>query len=84
MGVSGLDPTTGNIVNTKIEDCKYRHALPPGFILKQRGKKEDKDEEEHTITLEEFLETEVRLDCLYFFYARLQELINRGTNWGRH
>ncbi|RKP13879.1 hypothetical protein BJ684DRAFT_9442 [Piptocephalis cylindrospora] len=36
--------------------CKYRHALPPGFVLKKKGvgKKEDEDE----ISLETFLETE--------------------------
>ena len=39
------------------DKCKYRHALPPGFVLKQTdksGSKEDKQE----ISLEEFLETE--------------------------
>ncbi|CAG8616431.1 1100_t:CDS:2 [Diversispora eburnea] len=36
--------------------CKYRHALPPGFILKKSQKKAE--EEENQITLEEFLETE--------------------------
>ncbi|BFZ62643.1 Translation machinery-associated protein 46 [Saitoella coloradoensis] len=37
-------------------DCKYRHALPPGFVLKTRGdKKNDKKVE---ITLEDFIETE--------------------------
>ncbi|RHZ57119.1 hypothetical protein Glove_393g10 [Diversispora epigaea] len=36
--------------------CKYRHALPPGFILKKAQKKAE--EEENQITLEEFLETE--------------------------
>ncbi|KAI9227174.1 MAG: hypothetical protein DHS80DRAFT_17622 [Piptocephalis tieghemiana] len=36
--------------------CKYRHALPPGFVLKKKnaGKKDDEDE----ISLETFLETE--------------------------
>ena len=37
-------------------NCKYRHALPPGFVLKSKAAKtEDKEE----ISLEEFLETEV-------------------------
>lgn len=36
--------------------CKYRHALPPGFILKSKQSKEDDKEE---ISLEEFLEIEV-------------------------
>ncbi|KAI9253550.1 hypothetical protein BY458DRAFT_535816 [Sporodiniella umbellata] len=35
--------------------CKYRHALPPGFILKS---KQNKEEEKEEISLEEFLETE--------------------------
>ncbi|ORX70635.1 hypothetical protein DL89DRAFT_218845, partial [Linderina pennispora] len=37
------------------DKCIYKHALPPGFVLKKDKKKdEDKDE----ISLEEFLETE--------------------------
>ncbi|CAO3657060.1 unnamed protein product [Mucor hiemalis] len=35
--------------------CKYRHALPPGFILKSKKSKVDEKEE---ISLEEFLESE--------------------------
>ncbi|CEI92952.1 Putative Cytoplasmic protein [Rhizopus microsporus] len=35
--------------------CKYRHALPPGFVLKSKQSKEDDKEE---ISLEEFLEIE--------------------------
>ena len=39
--------------------CKYRHALPPGFVLKsQMAAKKASDESEDQITLEEFLETE--------------------------
>jgi hypothetical protein len=36
--------------------CKYRHALPPGYVLKKKESK--KEEEGELITLEEFLETE--------------------------
>jgi hypothetical protein len=36
--------------------CKYKHALPPGFILKSKNSKADEKEE---ISLEEFLESEV-------------------------
>lgn len=36
--------------------CKYRHALPPGFVLKRKEEKRLEDKEE--ISLEEFLETE--------------------------
>lgn len=38
--------------------CKYRHALPPGFVLKSQMKKSAEADEEDKITLEEFLETE--------------------------
>jgi hypothetical protein len=36
--------------------CKYKHALPPGFILKSKN---SKVEEKSEISLEEFLESEV-------------------------
>ena len=35
--------------------CHYRHALPPGFVLKKDRKK---DEKEDQITIEELVETE--------------------------
>ena len=41
--------------------CKYRHALPPGFILKSQKKKEEEDAKKVVITLEEFLDVEVSL-----------------------
>jgi hypothetical protein len=34
------------------DDCKYRHCLPPGFVLKSKERKEKKDE----ITIEELIE----------------------------
>ncbi|KAJ1896058.1 Translation machinery-associated protein 46 [Coemansia sp. RSA 455] len=37
------------------DKCKYKHALPPGFVLKKDKKK---DSEVDEISLEEFLETE--------------------------
>lgn len=37
------------------EKCIYRHALPPGFVLKKDKKKDDKKDE---ISLEELIETE--------------------------
>jgi hypothetical protein len=43
------------------DNCKYRHALPPGFVLKSQRKKEEEDAKRKEITLEEFLEVEVRL-----------------------
>ena len=42
----------------KGKDCKYRHALPPGYVLVTKGQKKEEENVE-TITLEEFLETEV-------------------------
>lgn len=38
--------------------CKYRHALPPGFVLKSQKKKEEEDAKKVEITLEEFLDVE--------------------------
>lgn len=38
------------------DNCMYRHALPPGFVLKKDKKKE---EDKETISLEEFIEVEV-------------------------
>lgn len=40
------------------EACKYKHALPPGFILKPKGKKEKQEEDPNAISIEEFLEVE--------------------------
>lgn len=39
------------------DSCKYRHALPPGFVLKSQMAKKIDDPADQ-ITLEEFLETE--------------------------
>ncbi|KAI1899507.1 hypothetical protein AGOR_G00062510 [Albula goreensis] len=38
------------------DNCMYRHALPPGFVLKKDKKKEETEEEE--ISLEELIENE--------------------------
>ncbi|KAJ2491123.1 Translation machinery-associated protein 46 [Coemansia sp. RSA 2050] len=38
------------------DKCKYKHALPPGFVLKKDKKKKESEGDE--ISLEEFLETE--------------------------
>eukprot|EP00842_Homolaphlyctis_polyrhiza_P004271 jgi/Hompol1/4845/HPOL_004002-RA len=43
--------------------CKYRHALPPGFVLKKKETEEERrareeEEKENQITIEDFLETE--------------------------
>ncbi|KAK2460851.1 hypothetical protein APHAL10511_007321 [Amanita phalloides] len=40
------------------ESCQYRHALPPGFVLKSQRKAAEAAAKANTITLEEFLEVE--------------------------
>ncbi|KZS92559.1 hypothetical protein SISNIDRAFT_442448 [Sistotremastrum niveocremeum HHB9708] len=40
------------------ESCQYRHALPPGFVLKSQKKAMDEAAKANTISLEEFLEVE--------------------------
>lgn len=39
-------------------DCKYRHALPPGFVLKSEKKAQEEAARKEVISLEDFLETE--------------------------
>ncbi|GAA5988068.1 hypothetical protein JCM11641_007919 [Rhodosporidiobolus odoratus] len=39
-------------------NCMYRHALPPGFVLKSQKKKDEEDAKKKEISLEEFLEVE--------------------------
>ncbi|KAF9001562.1 hypothetical protein BDQ17DRAFT_1490874 [Cyathus striatus] len=40
------------------DNCQYRHALPPGFVLKSQRKALDDAAKANTISLEEFLEVE--------------------------
>ncbi len=40
------------------DSCKYRHALPPGFVLKSQMAAAKAREEDNSISLEDFLETE--------------------------
>jgi hypothetical protein len=40
------------------DSCKYRHALPPGYVFKQKTSSLDAEEEAESISLEEFLEGE--------------------------
>lgn len=40
------------------ERCKYRHALPPGFVLKTKAELRAEAEGKEEISLEDFLETE--------------------------
>ncbi|THU89696.1 hypothetical protein K435DRAFT_728875 [Dendrothele bispora CBS 962.96] len=40
------------------ENCQYRHALPPGFVLKSERKAKEEAEKANVISIEEFLEVE--------------------------
>lgn len=44
--------------------CHYRHALPPGFVLKKDKKKEEKSE---TISIEDLVEKQV---IIHFFLIK--------------
>lgn len=48
----------------------YRHALPPGFVLKSEKKAAEEAAKKDQISLEEFLEVEVGLLAL-FCHSRL-------------
>ncbi|KAH9813668.1 mRNA export protein 33 [Melampsora americana] len=39
-------------------NCKYRHALPPGFVLKAQRKKDQEEAKRNELSLEDFLERE--------------------------
>jgi len=54
--------------------CKYKHALPPGFVLKKDRMKKEQDEA--TITLEELVETErAKLDQSKLTKITLQSFV---------
>lgn len=38
--------------------CKYRHALPPGFVLKSQRKRDEEAAKKAVISIEEFIESE--------------------------
>ncbi|KAL0953299.1 hypothetical protein HGRIS_004548 [Hohenbuehelia grisea] len=40
------------------EQCQYRHALPPGFVLKSQKKAAEDAAKANTLSIEEFLEVE--------------------------
>merc|ERR1711936_1449760 len=55
-------------------ECKYKHALPPGFVLKKDKMKKEQDEA--TITLEELIETErAKLDQSKLTKITLQSFV---------
>ncbi len=43
------------------DNCQYRHALPPGFVLRSQKKAADEAAKANVISLEEFLEVEVTI-----------------------
>ena len=47
------------------DNCQYRHALPPGFVLKSQKKAADEAAKANVISLEEFLEVEVTIPFSY-------------------
>ena len=47
--------------------CHYRHALPPGYVLKKDAKKKKEGEDE--ISMEDFIETEVSFFLSLFFFS---------------
>lgn len=60
----------------------YRHALPPGFVLKKDKKKEEKEDE---ISLEDLIEREVSKIFYYcktkaVFIVKLQHLPLGGNS----
>ena len=63
----------------------YRHALPPGFVLKSQKKKTEDDALRNQISLEEFLE--VCVSCSSSLPPFLLSQLMRGkrnnelTNW---
>jgi hypothetical protein len=38
--------------------CKYRHSLPPGYVLKKQVPVDDEDDDEEQLTIEEIIENE--------------------------
>lgn len=60
------------------DNCMYRHALPPGFVLKKDKKKEEKEEE---ISLEELIEKEVRRLAHRYACGHQRWLKNNGFLW---
>lgn len=56
------------------EQCQYRHALPPGFVLKSQKKALEDAEKANQISLEAFLEVEVRSVAPGFHLCTIAEL----------
>ncbi len=48
------------------ERCMYRHALPPGFMLKSQRKAAEAAAKANVISLEEFLEVEVSVRTIFW------------------
>jgi hypothetical protein len=72
------------------ELCQYRHALPPGFVLRSQRKALEEAEKANMISLEEFLEVEVRpcINCIIAvtpepFIGDVHDHIRSDTNSAR-
>ncbi|KAH7984291.1 hypothetical protein HPB52_019042 [Rhipicephalus sanguineus] len=55
------------------QKCHYRHAVPPGFVLKKNKKNIDEVKAEDTLTIEDLIETEVGI---YHYIVTKSSLIN--------
>ena len=53
------------------QGCQYRHALPPGFVLRSQKKAAEDAAKANQISLEEFLEVEVRYSFLLLVWQSL-------------
>ena len=60
------------------DQCQYRHALPPGFVLKSQRKAAEDAAKGKVISLEEFLEVEVGLFKIFPHFVRRIVLIHLG------
>ncbi|KAF9506454.1 hypothetical protein BS47DRAFT_1399479 [Hydnum rufescens UP504] len=69
--------TCPNDVSEK-NGCMYRHALPPGFVLKSQKKAIEQAARADVISLEEFLEVEVRISHSVPYPTQIRQEFNPG------
>jgi len=65
------------------QGCQYRHALPPGFVLRSQKKAAEDAAKANQISLEEFLEVEVRRRSCKPFGGRINHSSNSAINLDR-
>lgn len=56
-----LAALAGDTADPAGDKCMYRHALPPGFVLKSEKKAAEEAAKKEQISLEEFLEVEASI-----------------------